>query len=47
MNYQSRAIQKFLVPVGATRLVLGYVDGFGNPGCYSDNTGSVSVTVNM
>jgi hypothetical protein len=37
-------IQRFLVPEQATRLFLGFADGYavqGAPGYYSDNTGSV------
>jgi len=38
----------FVVPKGATRLCLGYADGFGfqgTPGAYGDNKGGLSVTV--
>lgn len=38
--------QYFKTPVGAERLYLGFADGFGfsgNPGFYSDNTGSLEV----
>lgn len=41
--------QEFYVPTGATRLFLGFADGFsfnGNPGWYGDNTGSLEVEVN-
>ncbi|HMP04110.1 MAG TPA: PEP-CTERM sorting domain-containing protein [Gemmatales bacterium] len=37
-------IQQFLVPAGATRLFLGFADGFsfiGLPGAYSDNSGQL------
>jgi hypothetical protein len=40
--------QDFLAPLGATRLYLGYADGFvfhGAPGYYDDNSGSLAVTV--
>ncbi|HET8997988.1 MAG TPA: hypothetical protein VFN42_15065 [Acetobacteraceae bacterium] len=39
--------QIFYIPTGATRLYLGYADACnygGNPGCYNDNTGSVSAS---
>lgn len=40
--------QNFVVPAGATRLALGFADGFnrnvsGGPGFYGDNAGSLSV----
>ncbi len=38
----------FVIPKGATRLYLGYADGFsfqGTPGAYGDNKGGLSVTV--
>ena len=38
----------FVIPKGATRLFLGYADGFGfqgTPGAYGDNKGGLSVTV--
>lgn len=38
-------IQTFLVPAGATRLFLGFADGFaftGSPGFYDDNSGSLT-----
>ena len=38
----------FVVPKGATRLFLGYADGYafqGAPGAYGDNKGGLSVTV--
>lgn len=38
----------FVVPKGATRLFLGYADGFsfqGPPGAYGDNKGGLAVTV--
>lgn len=38
----------FVVPKGATRLFLGYADGFsfqGSPGAYGDNKGGLEVTV--
>ncbi len=38
----SGAIQTFIVPTGATRLYFGFDDA---PGFYSDNTGSLDVTV--
>lgn len=44
----SGAIQKFIAPIGATRLFLGIADGFsfsGVPGFYEDNDGSFKVTV--
>lgn len=42
------ASQTFIVPPGATRLYLGFVDGYtyeDTPDGYDDNTGSLSVTV--
>ncbi len=42
--------QDFNVPSGATKLYLGFADacGFqGPPGCYGDNSGELSVTVNF
>jgi hypothetical protein len=47
--------QSFVVPVGATTLYFGFVDGFyssgvpfvGNPGSYADNTGSFTVNYNV
>ncbi len=43
----SGVTQSFLVPAGATRLFLGYIDSFGGilPGWYGDNSGSVSITL--
>jgi hypothetical protein len=44
------AVQSFVVPVGATELVLGIVDGYdynGPPGAYFDNGGHYDVTVNL
>jgi hypothetical protein len=40
------AIQVFSVPPTATHLYLGYVDqcGGGTPGCYTDNSGSMTAT---
>ena len=41
------ATQQFQVPAGATRLFLGFADAFGfqgDPGYYSDNSGSLSAT---
>lgn len=41
-------VQTFAIPVGATRLFLGFADalGFnGQEGCFSDNSGAMSVTV--
>lgn len=38
--------QKFFIPAGATRLVLGFADGFnfdGAPGWYGDNVGELTV----
>jgi hypothetical protein len=38
----------FVIPKGATRLYLGYADGFsfqGTPGAYGDNKGGLSVTL--
>lgn len=40
----TNTVQTFLVPTGATRLFLGFADGFGFtglPGHYSDNSGQV------
>lgn len=42
--------QTFIVPNGATRLYLGFGDGFaftGNPGYYYDNAGAVTVSGNL
>lgn len=44
--------QQFLVPPTATHLYLGYVDtcyssGYAGPGCYFDNAGSITVTLNI
>jgi len=42
-------LQDFVVPSGATRLYLGFVDGVGfvaNPGAYGDNTGYLTVGIN-
>lgn len=42
------ATHDFVVPKGATRLFLGYADGFGfqgTPGAYGDNKGGLAVTV--
>ena len=39
--------QRFNIPDGATRLYLGFVDGWyyeGDPGYLDNNTGSVNVT---
>ena len=47
INDTNGATQQFLVPTGATRLFLGFADGFayhGQPGYYQDNTGSLGVT---
>jgi hypothetical protein len=44
------ATQVFNVPATATRLFIGFADGAfftGDPGNYSDNSGSLSVTVNI
>ncbi len=44
----SGATQTFMIPTGATRLFLGFADAYaysGQEGCYSDNGGSLSVTV--
>jgi hypothetical protein len=47
----SNLLQRFNIPIGATRLYLGFVDAFdfGNPtslpGHYSDNTGRITATV--
>lgn len=43
-------IQTFDVPAGATRLYLGFADGYGYsglPGEYQDNSGSLQVTFNL
>ena len=40
--------QRFVIPLNATRFYVGFADAFsfqGPPGAYSDNTGSVSVTL--
>ncbi|HUQ94464.1 MAG TPA: choice-of-anchor C family protein [Bryobacteraceae bacterium] len=42
--------QQFVIPPTATRVFFGYADGFaihGEPGYYDDNTGSLSVTMNI
>jgi hypothetical protein len=42
--------QKFFVPDGATRLFLGFADAYnfqGAPAFYDDNSGELSVTVNL
>jgi hypothetical protein len=43
------ALQQFIVPVGGTRLFLGFLDSFDNfvgfPGAYTDNSGSLTVDV--
>jgi len=42
------AVQRFKIPPGATRLYLGFADGFGfvgAPGAYGDNRGALSVRV--
>lgn len=44
------ALQRFRVPVGATRLYLGYADAFGflgPPGYYGDNYGSLTTTLSF
>ena len=41
-------VQQFAVPDAATRLFLGFADGYGvhgSPGYYGDNSGSLGVTV--
>ena len=39
-------LQRLVVPAGATRLFLGFADGFiGDPGGFEDNAGSVIVTI--
>jgi VCBS repeat protein/FG-GAP repeat protein len=45
----SGATQMFAVPPTATRLYLGYLDSCSNsvPGCYSNNLGSLTATVNV
>ncbi|MEH1969152.1 PEP-CTERM sorting domain-containing protein [Nostoc sp.] len=46
----SGSLQSFIVPENATRLALGFADGFsvqGLPGHYSDNYGSVTVELNL
>jgi hypothetical protein len=46
----SGAIQKFLVPTGTTRLLLGFQDAsyaMGLPGYYDDNGGQLIATVNL
>jgi len=40
--------QRFVIPAGATRLYLGYADGWGfqgAPGAYGDNTGGISTAL--
>lgn len=42
--------RSYRVPAGATRLFLGFADGFfykGNPGWYGNNAGSLTVTVDI
>jgi len=43
----SGSTQSFIVPAGATRLFLGYIDSYGGvlPGWYGDNSGAVSITL--
>jgi hypothetical protein len=44
------AVQQFFIPDGATRLFLGFADGYnfqGAPGFYDDDTGSLTVAVNL
>jgi len=44
------AIQQFFAPAGATRLHLGFADGYnfaGAPGCYGDNSGTLTATVRV
>jgi hypothetical protein len=44
----SEGTHDFVIPAGATRLYLGYADGFsfqGPPGAYGDNKGGLSVAV--
>lgn len=46
----SGTVQQFQVPPTATRLFLGFADALGwtgSPGCYQDNTGSLSVVNNL
>ena len=41
-------VQRFIIPVGATAVYLGFADGSGaqgTPGYYDDNTGSMTATV--
>ncbi len=43
----TNVLQSFQIPVGATRLTLGIADGngfSGQPCCYQDNTGALTVT---
>lgn len=50
INDTSGQIQKFVVPSGATRLFLGFADAYsyhGLPGQYQDNSGSLSVDVQI
>ncbi len=45
----SGPVQVFVVPATATHLYLGFVDSCGNtvPGCYSDNSGSLSAVFQL
>jgi hypothetical protein len=46
----SGAVQQFQIPPTATRLFLGFADAqawVGSPGCYQDNTGSLSAVNNL
>lgn len=50
INDTNGQIQKFVVPFGATRLFLGFADAngyHGLPGQYQDNSGSLSVDVQI
>ena len=44
----SGSVQQFVVPAGATRLYLGFADGYffsGTPSSYNDNSGTTHVTL--
>ena len=50
VNDTNGAIQTFFIPAGATRLFLGFADGFdyrGLPGQYQDNSGALAVDVRI
>lgn len=47
-GFETGEAQTFVAPAGATRLYLGFADGFGfvgAPGCYGDNSGAFMVKI--